>query len=42
MGFLAGVLQSSEMGFSLYRRLGFQKLCEMDHFFWKDDQGSLL
>jgi GNAT superfamily N-acetyltransferase len=35
MGYRAGVLQSSEMGYSLYQRLGFQKLCQMDHFNWQ-------
>lgn len=34
MGFSAGVLQSSEMGFSVYQRLGFRKVCEMDHYYW--------
>jgi ribosomal protein S18 acetylase RimI-like enzyme len=37
MRYSAGVLQSSEMGFSLYRRLGFEKVCEMEHFYWKDN-----
>jgi len=35
MGYRAGVLQSSAMGFGVYRRLGFQQLCAMDHFYWK-------
>lgn len=35
LGYHAGVLQSSEMGFSVYRRLGFQHLCQMDHFYWR-------
>lgn len=34
LGYRAGVLQSSEMGYSVYQRLGFQKLCQMDHFYW--------
>lgn len=34
MGYRAGILQSSEMGFRLYQRLGFEKLCNMDHFYW--------
>ncbi len=40
LGYHAGILQSSEMGFSVYRRLGFQHLCQMDHFFWKSDVDS--
>jgi GNAT superfamily N-acetyltransferase len=34
LGYRAGVLQSSEMGYHVYQRLGFQKLCQMDHFYW--------
>jgi ribosomal protein S18 acetylase RimI-like enzyme len=33
MGYRAGVLQSSEMGFGVYRRLGFRKLCNVEHFY---------
>ncbi len=33
MGYRAGVLQSSEMGYRVYQRLGFQKFCQMDHFY---------
>lgn len=33
LGYRAGVLQSSEMGYPVYQRLGFQKLCQMDHFY---------
>lgn len=36
MGYQAGVLQSSEMGYRLYQRLGFQKLCQIDNFYWQD------
>jgi GNAT superfamily N-acetyltransferase len=32
-GYRAGVLQSSEMGFNVYRRLGFEKLCDVAHFY---------
>jgi ribosomal protein S18 acetylase RimI-like enzyme len=38
LGYRAGVLQSSEMGYSVYQRLGFQKLCQMDHFYWSREQ----
>jgi GNAT superfamily N-acetyltransferase len=33
-GYRAGVLQSSEMGYPVYRRMGFSKVCAMDHFYW--------
>ena len=33
MGYRAGVLQSSEIGFGVYRRLGFSKLCTIDAFY---------
>lgn len=35
MGYRVGVLQSSDMGYGVYQRLGFQKLCQMDHFYWQ-------
>jgi predicted N-acetyltransferase YhbS len=35
MGYRAAVLQSSEMGYQVYQRLGFRKLCMMDHFYCK-------
>jgi GNAT superfamily N-acetyltransferase len=34
LGYRAGILQSSEMGFGVYRRLGFRKLCDVDHYHW--------
>ena len=34
MGYKVGILQSSQMGFSVYRRLGFQHLVDMGHFYW--------
>jgi hypothetical protein len=37
LGYRVGVLQSSEMGFNVYRRLGFEKLCIMDHFYWANE-----
>ena len=33
-GYRAGILQSSEMGFGVYRRLGFRHLCGLDHYVW--------
>jgi GNAT superfamily N-acetyltransferase len=34
LGYRAGVLQSSEQGYHVYQRLGFQHLCQMEHFYW--------
>jgi GNAT superfamily N-acetyltransferase len=36
MGYLAATLQSSEMGLNLYSRMGFWKVCQIDHYIWKD------
>ncbi|HLF87344.1 MAG TPA: GNAT family N-acetyltransferase [Anaerolineales bacterium] len=33
MGYRAGILQSSDMGFRVYQRLGFKHLCQMEHFY---------
>jgi ribosomal protein S18 acetylase RimI-like enzyme len=41
LGYRAGVLQSSEMGYRVYQRLGFQKLCQMDHFYWSDQSAQV-
>jgi ribosomal protein S18 acetylase RimI-like enzyme len=35
MGYRIGVLQASEMGFPVYRRMGFQQVCRVDHFYWE-------
>ena len=35
MGYRAGILQSSEMGYPVYKRLGFAEVCRMDHFYWQ-------
>lgn len=35
LGYRAGILQASDMGYSVYRRLGFQKVCQMDYFYWQ-------
>lgn len=35
MGYRAGVLQSSEMGYSVYRRLGFQPVCQVQAYYWQ-------
>jgi len=36
IGYRAGILQSSEMGYGVYRRLGFEHLCDVGHYFWKE------
>ena len=33
MGYRIGVLQSSEMGFNVYKKLGFRHLCQIEHFY---------
>ena len=32
MGYRIGILQSSEMGFGVYQKLGFRHLCQIEHF----------
>ena len=34
VGYRAGILQSSEMGYNLYLRLGFRTLCHVGYFYW--------
>ena len=33
MGYLIGILQSSEMGFNVYKKLGFRHLCQIENFY---------
>jgi len=33
MGYRVGVLQSSEMGFNVYKKLGFRHLCQIENFY---------
>ena len=35
MGYRIGVLQSSEMGFNVYRKLGFRYFCQIENFYLK-------
>jgi GNAT superfamily N-acetyltransferase len=34
IGYRAGILQSSDMAYRVYERLGFRTLCQMEHFYW--------
>lgn len=34
LGYRVGVLQSSALGYSVYERLGFRKVCQIEHFYW--------
>lgn len=33
MGYVIGVLQSSEMGFNVYKKLGFKHLCQIENYY---------
>jgi ribosomal protein S18 acetylase RimI-like enzyme len=35
LGYAIGVLQSSELGFNVYKRLGFRHLCQIENFYLK-------
>jgi ribosomal protein S18 acetylase RimI-like enzyme len=34
-GYKVGVLQSSEMGYKVYQRLGFREVCRISHYYWQ-------
>lgn len=40
LGYQAGVLQSSAMGFNVYRGLGFEKVCDIGNYYWTPDSGA--
>jgi GNAT superfamily N-acetyltransferase len=40
LGYSIGVLQASDMGYNLYRKLGFKKYYEFKEFIWKYDSGT--
>jgi predicted acetyltransferase len=38
MGYRIGILQSSEMGLGVYRRLGFEEYCKLSYgYYWHDE-----
>lgn len=40
LGYKTGILQSSEMGQTVYERIGFQHVCRMEHFYYKISNGG--
>ena len=40
LGYRAAILQASDMGFSMYQRLGFRTVCRMDHYYWSAATGG--
>jgi GNAT superfamily N-acetyltransferase len=38
MGYRVGTLQASEMGVPVYRRLGFQQVCQLGNYLWKGQE----
>lgn len=36
LGYRAGILQASALGYGVYARLGFQHRCQMEHFYWSE------
>ena len=41
MGYRIGVLHASDMGFSVYRKLGFQKYCSLRSHVWRGESNQL-
>lgn len=37
-GYRVGILQSSELGYKVYQRLGFKELCRMSHYNWREEE----
>jgi GNAT superfamily N-acetyltransferase len=40
LGYRVATLQSSEMGYRVYERLGFREVCKMEHFYWSNDDAG--
>ena len=40
-GYRIGILQSSNMGYQVYQRLGFQRVCQMEHFYWSSESAAV-
>jgi GNAT superfamily N-acetyltransferase len=38
MGYRVGVLQASQMGLNMYRRLGFKEYCKVSHYSWAGEK----
>ena len=39
MGYRIGVLQASQKGYNVYRRLGFQDFGKLSLYLWENDRG---
>ncbi len=37
-GYRLGILQSSEMGYRVYERMGFKEVCKVAHYYWTNTQ----
>jgi GNAT superfamily N-acetyltransferase len=37
-GYRVGTLQSSDMGYRVYQRLGFKEVCRMNHYYWQTSE----
>jgi ribosomal protein S18 acetylase RimI-like enzyme len=37
-GYRLGTLQSSDMGYKVYQRLGFKEVCRMNEYYWQQPE----